>query len=113
MSIAGGFLGGAQDRLLPASIPFRFFLSATGFHVLAWAALFLAAEDAAGFRGGTGPVLAAIHLLALGTLAMTAIGASLQLFPVVTRRCAEPKLARTFELRPDAARGGANLLGNV
>lgn len=86
MSMAGGFLGGAQDRLLPAAIPFRFFLSAVMFHILAWAALFVAADDAAGFRGGIGPVLAAIHLLALGTLAMTAIGASLQLFPVVTRR---------------------------
>ena len=86
MSMAGGFLGGAHDRLLPASIPFRFFLSAAGFQVLAWAVLLVAAGEVPGFRGGTGPVLAAIHLLTLGVLAMTAIGASLQLFPVVTRR---------------------------
>ena len=92
MSMAGGFLGGAQDRLLPAAIPFRFFVTACMFHLLAWIVLFLAADDVAGFRGGTGPVLAAIHLLTLGTLAMTAIGASFQLFPVVTRQA----LARTW-----------------
>ncbi len=86
MSMAGRFLGGAQDRLLPAAIPFRFFVTAAVFHLLAWMVLLLAADEVAGFRGGTGPVLAAIHLLTLGTLAMTAIGASLQLFPVVTRR---------------------------
>ena len=86
MSMAGGFLGGAQDRLLPAAIPFRFFVTACLFHVAAWLVLAIAADEVAGFRGGTGPVLAAIHLLTLGTLAMTAIGASLQLFPVVTRQ---------------------------
>ncbi len=86
MNIPGSFLGGAQDRLLPASIPFRFFLSASVFHVLAWAVLFLAADDLAGYRGGTGLVLAAIHLATLGVLVMTAIGASYQLLPVVTRR---------------------------
>lgn len=86
MSMVGGFLGGAQDRLLPASIPFRFFVTAAIFHLLAWTVLLLAADEVAGFRGGTGLVLAAIHLLTLGTLAMTAIGASLQLFPVVTRQ---------------------------
>lgn len=86
MSMPGSFLGGAQDRLLPAAIPFLFFLTAAAFHVLAWGALLLAAPDVAYFQGGTGPVLAAIHLLTLGTLTMTAIGASLQLFPVVTRR---------------------------
>ena len=86
MSLAAGILGGAQNRLLPATIPFRFFLSAAGFHVLAWAVLLLAADEVAGFRGGPGLTLAAIHLVTLGTLAMAAIGASLQLFPVVTRR---------------------------
>lgn len=86
MSMAGGFLGGAKDRLLPAAIPFRFFVSAALFHLLAWGALFLAADEVASFRGGAGPALAAIHLLTLGVFAMTAIGASLQLFPVVTRR---------------------------
>ena len=86
MSSPGSFLGGAQDRLLPASIPFRFFLSASFFHIAAWAVLFLAADELAGYRGGSGPILAAIHLATLGVLAMTAIGASYQLLPVVTRR---------------------------
>ncbi len=95
MTMAGGFLGGARDRLLPASIPFRFFLAAALFHFLAWLVLFIAADGVAGFRGGPGPVLAAIHLLTLGVLALTAIGASYQLFPVVTRR----PLARDWPAR--------------
>jgi hypothetical protein len=86
MSMANSFLGGAQDRLLPASIPFRFFLSASVFHALAWAVLLLGADEVAQFRGGPGLTLAAIHLVTLGVLAMTAIGASFQLLPVVTRR---------------------------
>lgn len=86
MTMPTSFLGGAQDRLLPASIPFRFFLSASVFHILAWAVLFLAADDLAGYQGGPGPMLAAIHLATLGVLAMTAIGASYQLLPIVTRR---------------------------
>ncbi len=85
MSMSNSFLGGAKDRLLPASIPFRFFLGAAGFHILAWVALFIGADDLAGFSGGTGPVLAAIHLLTLGVLALSALGASYQLLPVVTR----------------------------
>lgn len=95
MSIPGSFLGGAQDRLLPASIPFRFFLSASVFHVLAWAVLFLAADELASYRGGPGLILAAIHLATLGVLVMTAIGASYQLFPIVTRR----PLARDWPTR--------------
>ncbi len=83
---AGSFLGGAKNRLLPVSVPLRFFLSAAGFHVLAWAALFSGAEDLPGFTGGTGWVLAATHLLTLGVLALSAIGASYQLLPVVTRQ---------------------------
>ncbi|MFV0514828.1 MAG: hypothetical protein ACK5MY_14560 [Jhaorihella sp.] len=86
MSMATGFLTGAKDRLLPASVPFRFFIAASQFHVLAWAALFWGADQAPGFVGGTGPVLAAIHLLTLGVFAMTAIGASYQLLPVATRK---------------------------
>lgn len=86
MSMAGNFLGGVQDRLLPASIPFRFFLSATIFHVLAWAVLVLGADEVAQFRGGPGLTLAAIHLVTLGVLAMSAIGASFQLLPVISRR---------------------------
>lgn len=83
---AGSFLGGAKSRLLPASIPFRFFGAAVVFHLLAWIAAFAAADDWPGFAGGPGWPLAALHLVTLGVLAMTAIGASLQLLPVATRQ---------------------------
>lgn len=86
MSIAASFLSGAKSRLLPRSIPFRFFAAAAVFHVLMWLWLFIGAEQAVGFRGGLGPVLASVHLLALGVLTTTAIGASVQLLPVATRR---------------------------
>jgi len=95
VSMAGSFLGGAKDRLLPVSIPFRFFLGAAAFQVLAWAVLFLGAADLPDFTGGTGAILAAIHLLTLGVLALTAMGASYQLLPVVTRQ----PLARTWPAR--------------
>ena len=95
MNRPGSFLGGARDRLLPASIPFGFFMSAAVFHVAAWAVLFLSANQVAGFTGGLGPVLAAVHLATLGVFAMTAIGASYQLLPVVTRR----PLARDWPAR--------------
>lgn len=95
MSMATGFLTGAKDRLLPASVPFRFFIVASLFHVLAWVVLFIGADQVPGFAGGTGPVLAAIHLATLGVFAMTAIGASYQLLPVVTRR----PLVRTWPTR--------------
>jgi len=84
--LAGSFLGDANSRLLPASIPFGFFAAAAVFHMAAWVALFVGAGDVAGFAGGPGPVLAAIHLLTLGVLAMVAIGASFQLLPVATRQ---------------------------
>ncbi len=84
--MATGFLGGARDRLLPWTVPFRFFLAAAVFHVAAWAVLAWGADQLAGFTGGPGPVLAALHLTTLGVLAMTAMGASYQLLPVVTRR---------------------------
>ncbi len=86
MSIAATFLGGAKSRLLPPSIPFRFFAVAAGFHVLMWLGLLTGAGEAAGFRGGLGPTLASVHLLTLGVLTTTAIGASVQLLPVATRR---------------------------
>lgn len=86
MSIAATFLGGAKSRLLPPSIPFRFFAAAASFHVLMWLALLVGAGAAVGFRGGLGSTLAAVHLLALGVLVTTAIGASVQLLPVATRR---------------------------
>lgn len=86
MSIAASFLGGAKSRLLPASVPFRFFATAAGFHVLMWLVLLANADQATGFRGGLGSTLAAVHLLTLGVLTATAIGASVQLLPVATRR---------------------------
>jgi hypothetical protein len=83
---AGSFLGGAKSRLLPASIPFRFFGAAVVFHLFAWIAAFGAAVDWPGFAGGLGWPLAALHLVTLGVLTTTAIGASLQLLPVATRQ---------------------------
>lgn len=79
-------LAGAKDRLLPASVPFRFFASASGFHILFWIALLIGADDLATFSGGTGWILAAIHLATLGTFAMTAMGAAFQLLPIATRQ---------------------------
>jgi len=68
------------------SIPLRFFSAAALFHVLAWLALGLGAAQVPRFAGGLGWPLAALHALTLGVLAMTAIGASLQLTPVATRQ---------------------------
>lgn len=85
MTLAATFLAGAKSRLLPASIPFRFFAAAAIFHLLMWLVLLLWANQATNFRGGPGPMLAAVHLLVLGVLTTTAIGASAQLLPVATR----------------------------
>jgi hypothetical protein len=84
MSVAATFLGGAKSRLLPVSVPFRFFAAAAVFHVLAWMALVWSADDLVWYHGGLGLPLAALHLLTLGTLTMTAIGAAFQLLPVAT-----------------------------
>lgn len=83
---AGAFLGGAAGRLLPASVPLRYFGAAVAFHVLAWAALLGGAAQWSGWRGGPGWPLAALHLATLGTLLCSAIGASLQLLPVATQQ---------------------------
>ncbi|KPK08656.1 MAG: hypothetical protein AMJ64_02905, partial [Betaproteobacteria bacterium SG8_39] len=56
------------------------------FHIVAWAALVAGAAELTRFAGGLGPVFAALHLTTLGVLAMTAIGATLQLLPVATRQ---------------------------
>ena len=85
-ALGGTFLAGARSRLLPASVPFRYFGAAVAFHVAAWAALLAGAVQWPQHAGGPGWVLAALHLLTLGVLVMTAIGASLQLLPVATRR---------------------------
>ncbi len=86
MATANTFLGGASGRLLQASIPFRFFAAAVVFHLLAWLALAWAGPDIMDFVGGLGWPLAGLHLLTLGVLVMTALGASLQLLPVATRQ---------------------------
>lgn len=93
--LAGSFLGGAGDRLLPATIPFRYFCAGSLFHIAAWVGLFLGAGDLADFTGGTGLLLAAIHLLTLGMFAMIAFGAAFQLLPVATRQ----PLAATWPAR--------------
>ena len=85
MTLAATFLAGAKSRLLPASIPFRFFAAAAVFHVLLWLVLLAGANEATSFRGGPGPTLAAVHILVLGVLTTTAMGASAQLLPVATR----------------------------
>jgi hypothetical protein len=83
---AGPNLGGARQRLLPERVPMRFFGTAVVCHVLAWLALAVTAGDVAGFVGGPGPVLADVHVLTLGVLVMTAMGASLQMLPVALGR---------------------------
>lgn len=90
---AGAFIGGAVSRLLPASIPFRFFGAAVVYHLLAWIALGADSQRVPRFAGGLAWPLAALHLVTLGVLAMTAIGASLQLLPVATR---QPVLSRRW-----------------
>jgi hypothetical protein len=80
------FANVARSRLLPMSVPFRYFGAAVAFHVLAWAALLAGARDAPSFPGGLGLPFAALHFATLGVLAMAAIGATLQLLPVATRQ---------------------------
>src|SRR5512140_2472568 len=85
MSVAGAsFLPDARSRLLPASIPLRCFCAAAVFHLLAWLTLLGSAAQWLSFGGGLGWPLAALHLLTLGVLGMTALGAGAQLVPVAT-----------------------------
>jgi len=84
--VGGTFLAGATGRLLPASVPLRYFGAATVFHLAAWLLLLATAGHWAAWRGGLGWPLAALHLVTLGTLVTSAIGASLQLLPVATRQ---------------------------
>ena len=86
MAVPGAFLLGATSRLLPASIPLRFFGAATVYHLLAWLALLAGAGRMTRFVAAPGWPLAALHLVTLGVLVMTAIGASLQLLPIATRQ---------------------------
>ena len=80
----GHFMAGAPSRLLPFSVPFRFFGLAALFHAAAWVLLLIHAPDAITFTGGASPVLSALHMITLGVLAMTAIGAAFQILPVAT-----------------------------
>ncbi|HVI52988.1 MAG TPA: hypothetical protein VM661_17400 [Candidatus Sulfotelmatobacter sp.] len=82
----GDFMMGARSRLLPMSIPLRFFAAAVLFHVAAWGLLLGYAGDAPGFVGGLGHLLASLHFVTLGVLAMTGMGAAFQLLPVATKR---------------------------
>jgi hypothetical protein len=86
VSASGAFLGGAKGRLLPASVPFRFFGAAVVFHFLAWLALGAGAEVWPAAPGALGWPLAALHLVTLGVLGMAALGAGAQLLPVATRQ---------------------------
>ena len=85
---------GSRDRLLPASVPFRFFGAALAFHLGGWLLLALGGDALAGSRGGPGTAMAALHLFTLGTLATTAMGASYQLLPMATIRPVKPLLSR-------------------
>ena len=75
-----------RSRLLPMSVPFRYFGSAIAFQVLAWALLLFQTQDLADYQAGLGPLFATLHVMTLGVLTMTAVGATLQLFPVATRQ---------------------------
>jgi len=82
-----GLPADAADRLLPPSLPGRFFAVAVLYHICGWALLAWAGPGAIlGFVGGLGPVVAALHLVTLGTLAMTALGAAIQMLPIATCR---------------------------
>ena len=80
------FANVARSRLLPMSLPFRYFGAAVLFQVAAWGVLLVYSGELVGFEAGLGPVFAALHLLTLGVLAMAAMGATLQLLPVATRQ---------------------------
>jgi hypothetical protein len=64
----------------------RYFGAAVAFQIVAWALLLASSDALLEFAGGLGPVFGALHLLTLGVLALTAVGASLQMLPVATRQ---------------------------
>jgi len=82
--LPGAILMGAQSRLLPPLLPFMFMATGVVFHLAVWGVLAWVGDDVPGYAGGPGPILAALHVLTLGVLAMTAMGAALQLLPVAT-----------------------------
>jgi hypothetical protein len=70
------------DRIPPANIPFRFFLTAPWFAILA--ALLLLANGPETWTGLRNPVLIGItHLMTLGFVTMVMLGALFQLLPVL------------------------------
>ncbi len=85
---AGAFISGAKGRLLPASIPLRYFGAAVVYHLLAWLALAVGAAYGTTFATGLGWPLAALHLVTLGVLGMSVLGAGAQLLPVASRQAA-------------------------
>jgi hypothetical protein len=91
--LVGLDVAGAGQRLIPETIPLRFFGTAAVAHVALWLAVFLLADRVSGFAGGLGPELAAVHTLTLGVLVMTAMGASLQMLPVGLGRSAPSSMA--------------------
>ncbi|MDA8230672.1 MAG: hypothetical protein M0006_04980 [Magnetospirillum sp.] len=91
--LAGAFLSGTTGRLLPPLIPYRFFATAVVMHLAAWVVLLAGADSVPDFTGGLGSVLAALHLVTLGVVAMTALGAAFQLLPVATGRHLGPHWA--------------------
>jgi len=90
---AGVNMAGAGHRLLHERIPLRFFGVAAIAHVLAWGALAGVAPATPGFAGGIGPEIAAVHVLTIGVLVPTAMGASLQMLPVALSCPAPPEAA--------------------
>jgi hypothetical protein len=84
--IFGDFMMGARSRLLPPSVPFRFFGAAVFFQMAAWGLLAIYAEELPGYLGGPGEMLAVLHLVTLGVGIMTAMGAAFQLLPVATKK---------------------------
>ncbi|MBT3699867.1 MAG: hypothetical protein HOE62_12050 [Alphaproteobacteria bacterium] len=82
--LPGMILMGAQQRLLPPMLPFVFFLVAVVCHAGVWLGVIYTADDIPSYAGGPGPVLAVLHLLTLGVMVATAIGAAIQLLPVAT-----------------------------
>ena len=82
--LPGMILMDAQRRLLPPLLPFLFFIVAATCHAGVWLGVIFVAEDIPSYTGGPGPVLAVLHLLTLGVMMATAIGAAIQLLPVAT-----------------------------
>jgi hypothetical protein len=82
--------GLSTQRLLPESIPLRFFGTAVIGHLCIWVGVVWTADEFAWFVNGIGPTLAVVHTLTVGVLLPTAMAASLQMLPVALGRPAPP-----------------------